>query len=307
MERTDDLDMTDRSIDASPSISAMPWIRALRPRQWAKNVLVAAAPGAAMVVSPRVWGDVLVTFLAFCAVASSVYLVNDSFDVERDRNHSKKRHRPIAAGLITVGAARAVALLLATLGLAAGAWVNTGTVTLLAVYLLTTLSYSAGLKHQPVLDVILVASGFVIRAAIGGVAARVPLSSWFLLVASFGALLVVSGKRYAEFVELEEGRADHRPSLTAYTAEYLRALVVVAAGLTIITYCLWALENSPSSYQHLLAGLSVVPFLTALLRYVLLVMNGAGGEPEEIFLADRMLQLMGALWLLIFMAGALLG
>lgn len=302
--------MTDETLPrsmATPTPALRAWFRAMRPRQWAKNVLVGAAPAAALVVSPRVWGDVLVTFIAFCAVSSSVYLVNDSFDVERDRNHPKKRNRPIASGLITVGAARVAALVLAVLGLVAGTSVNTGTAVLLGVYLATTLAYSAGLKHQPVLDVILVASGFVIRAAIGGVAARVPLSSWFLLVTSFGALLVVSGKRYAEFLELEENGANHRPSLVAYTAEYLRALVVVSAGLTIITYCLWALENSPSSYQHLLAGLSVVPFLAALLRYVLLVMNGAGGEPEELFLADRTLQLMGALWLLIFMAGALFG
>jgi decaprenyl-phosphate phosphoribosyltransferase len=283
------------------------WVTAIRPKQWAKNVLVFAAPGAAAAFGSEVIRNVGVTFLAFCAVASAVYLTNDSFDVERDRAHPRKRLRPIAAGTISVASARLVALFLFVLGLGLAYLVNSGVLFLVGTYVAATLGYSAGLKHQPVIDVILVASGFVIRAAAGGVAAGVAISSWFLLVTSFGALLIVSGKRYAEFVELVDERSSHRPSLGSYTAEFLRALVAVSAGMAIITYCLWALENSPESYQHLLLGLSIIPFLAALLRYVLLVMTGAGGEPEEIFLADRPLQVMGFVWLAVFGAGVLLG
>ncbi len=300
--------MTETSVahPVAPATGLTAWVAAVRPKQWLKNGLVFAAPAAAAVFDAATIGRVGLTFVAFCAVASAVYLVNDSFDVDRDRVHPRKRYRPIAAGSISVPAARIAAAALFAVGLLIAFSVGNGVVALAATYVIVTLAYSAWLKHQPVLDIVLVASGFVIRAAAGGVAAQVPISSWFLLVTSFGALLVVTGKRYAEFVELDDS-AGHRPSLGSYTAEFLRAMVAISAGMAIITYCLWALENSPESYQHLLLGLSIVPFLAALLRYVLLVMTGAGGEPEEIFLADRPLQAMGLAWLLVFGAGVLLG
>jgi decaprenyl-phosphate phosphoribosyltransferase len=301
--------MTEEPVTARvPTISGLaPWVSSIRPRQWAKNVLVFAAPWAATAFGVVAVRNVCLTFVAFCAVASATYLANDALDIERDRAHPRKRLRPIAAGMISADRARIVAILLFAVGLGLASLVNSGVLLMVGLYVVTTLSYSAGLKNQPVLDVILVASGFVIRAAAGGLAAEVTISSWFLLVTSFGALLVVSGKRYAELVELVDDRSAHRPTLGTYSAAYLQALVAVSAGMAIITYCLWALENSPASYQRLLAGLSIIPFLAALLRYVLLVMTGAGGEPEDIFLADRPLQVMGLVWLAVFSAGVLLG
>ncbi len=301
--------MTDSPLTA-PLVSSgktAAWVRALRPKQWTKNVLVFAAPAAAMAFGSDQIAAVLSAFAGFCLVASAVYLVNDAADVDRDRRHPRKRLRPIAAGLISIPAARFAAVLLASLGLATTAAFSPPTALIIGIYLVVSLAYSAGLKHQPIIDIIIVSSGFVLRATAGGIAADAHLSSWFLLVATFGSLLVVSGKRYAEFTDEHLDSTNHRPALGSYTADFLRMVVAIATGMTIITYCLWALENTPPNYSELAIGLSIVPFLAALLRYVLLVMTGAGGEPEEIFLSDRPIQLIGIVWVFVFGVGAFLG
>jgi decaprenyl-phosphate phosphoribosyltransferase len=158
-----------------------------------------------------------------------------------------------------------------------------------------------------VVDIVVVASGFVLRAIAGGVAADVPISSWFLIVISFGALFVVAGKRYAELTTLAGNGSDHRPSLDGYSPEYLRHVLTLSAGLAAIAYCLWAFEVPREGTSQLLMQLSIVPFVTALLRYAHIVMQGRGGEPEEVFLRDRELLVLGVLWLVLFGVGVSLG
>jgi decaprenyl-phosphate phosphoribosyltransferase len=273
-------------------------VRAVRPRQWVKNVLVLAAPFAANRITDR---DVLIdsglAFAAFCLIASAVYLVNDSIDVAADRAHPTKRNRPIAAGIVPIPLAYATA---AVLGLAAvGVALVSGwpLVVVILVYAAAQLGYCFGLKHQPVIDLCIVASGFLLRAIAGGVAAGLPLSQWFLLVTAFGSLFMVSGKRYAEITLFERTGARIRASLTKYSASYLRFVWATSAAIMITTYALWAFEIRQRLGNHSVwAVISIVPFVVAVLRYAVDVDGGNAGEPEEIALRDRVLQVLGAAW-----------
>ncbi|HEY5663944.1 MAG TPA: decaprenyl-phosphate phosphoribosyltransferase, partial [Ilumatobacter sp.] len=201
-----------------------PLLRTARPKQWLKNVLVFAAPGAAGVLDqPGSLAKAALVFVAFCLAASGTYFWNDVLDVESDRAHPTKRLRPIAAGEVTLATARVVgvALPLAALATAAatGRWQP---VVVVAVYMAITLSYSAVWKHVAVLDLVAIASGFVLRAAAGAVAVDVPMSSWFVLVTTFGSLFVVTGKRYAEARELGVDAGVVRATLGEYSEGYLR-------------------------------------------------------------------------------------
>lgn len=290
------------------SSAVRPWIRLLRLRQWAKNALVFAAPlGAGVLLEPSVAGRVLAAFVAFSAAASAMYVVNDVLDADRDRAHPTKRLRPVAAGDISPGSALGVGSLLGAAALGIALSVSAGVAVVLATYVMLTVGYSMRLKHVPVVDMVIVASGFVLRAIAGGVAADVPLSSWFLIVTSFGALFVVAGKRYAELTTLSGNGSGHRPSLDGYSPEYLRHVLTLSAGLAAIAYCLWAFEVPRDGTSQLLMQLSIVPFVTALLRYAHIVMQGRGGEPEEVFLRDRELLLLGGAWLGLFAIGVSLG
>jgi decaprenyl-phosphate phosphoribosyltransferase len=283
-------------------------IQLLRPRQWAKNALVFAAPlGAGVLLEPAALLPALAAFVAFSAAASSMYVLNDVLDAERDRAHPTKRRRPIAAGAVSIYSATVLAVGMGVTSLAIAALVSVGLMVVIGIYLGLTVAYSLRLKHVPVVDIVVVATGFVLRAIAGGVAADVPISSWFLIVASFGALFVVAGKRYAELTTLTGNGSDHRPSLDGYSPEYLRHVLTLSAGLAAIAYCLWAFEVPRAGTSQLLMQLSIVPFVTALLRYAHIVMQGRGGEPEEVFLRDRELLVLGVLWLVLFGVGVTLG
>jgi len=174
-------------------------LRAMRPRQWTKNLLVLAAPLAAGDLGePGVLGPTLLAFVAFCAASSAMYLVNDCADVAADRLHPRKKDRPIAAGELSVRSALVIAagLLLVSVGIAA--LTRWQFVVLLVAYVGLVLAYSVRLKHEPVIDLALVAAGFLMRAVAGGLAAGIPISDWFLMVAGFGSLFMVAGKRYSE-------------------------------------------------------------------------------------------------------------
>lgn len=295
---------------AAASIStATAVVRTARPLQWTKNLLVFAAPGAAGVLDdwPEL-GATMLAFVAFCLASSGIYLWNDALDVDADRRHPTKRFRPIAAGQLGVGTAKAAGtvLLVAACFVAAG----TGrweTVAVVVTYIATTIAYSLWLKHVAVVDLVLVASGFVLRAAAGAVAVDVPMSKWFVLCTVFGSLFIVTGKRYAELREIGAGAGDVRPTLETYTPTYLRGVLTMSCGAAIISYCLWALETKELAGTDLpFYELSIVPMLTAMLRYLLLIEQGHGGAPEEVFANDRVLQLLGVLWVVTFGLGVYL-
>ncbi|SDC76444.1 decaprenyl-phosphate phosphoribosyltransferase [Actinokineospora iranica] len=272
-------------------------IRTARPRQWVKNVLVLAAPFAANRIFERdVLVDAAIAFAAFCLVSSSVYLVNDAIDVAADREHPTKRNRPIAAGIVPVQLAYGLAVVLFLSSLAVGLLSGWPLVIVLTVYAAVQLGYCLGLKHQPVIDLCIVASGFLLRSIAGGVAAGIPLSQWFLLVTAFGSLFMVSGKRYAEIILFEQTGAKIRSSLSKYSSSYLRFVWATSAAIMITTYSLWAFEIREVN-NSVWAVISIVPFVIAVLRYAVDVDGGHAGEPEDIALRDRVLQVLGASWI----------
>lgn len=284
-------------------------VRTARPKQWVKNVLVFAAPGAAGVLTdaePLL--KTLLVFGVFCLAASGTYYLNDSLDYEADRNHPKKQHRPIAAGVVPLPLARIIALVLLGGAVAAAVGVAGWPLALvIGAYVVLTMSYSFWLKHQPILDIAAVAAGFVIRAIAGGVAADVPISQWFLIVASFGSLFMVSGKRYAEYAEMGEDRVTTRVALSYYTASYLRYVRSVTSSVAIAAYGLWAFEKADVASTDMWFQLSIVPFVLGILRYALLLEMGKGGAPEELVLGDRTLQVVGLAWVVLFTVGVYVG
>lgn len=284
-----------------------PMIRAMRPKQYLKNVLVFAAPGAAGVLDePGDLGITIIAFLSFCLAASGIYVWNDIADVEADRAHPTKRHRPFAAGLVSMPVARAMGVLLPlgalALAAATGRW---QTVAVVAVYIALTLSYTFWLKEEPIIDLLAVASGFVLRAAAGAVAVDVPMSRWFVLCVTFGSLFIVVGKRYAELNEVGN-QAGTRATLETYTPGFLRMLLSVSLGGALISYCVWAFETSAlaslteQGIDLPFYELSIVPMIAALFRYLLVLERGEGSAPEEVFASDRVLQLAGVAWVVIY-------
>jgi decaprenyl-phosphate phosphoribosyltransferase len=278
-----------------------PWgvVRALRPRQWVKNVLVLAAPLAAgEVFNPDVLGPTAVAFVLFCLSASGVYLVNDSIDVEEDRRHPKKRFRPIAAGLVPRPLAIGLAVVLFAVALVSAVLLTRPALAgVLGAYVVIQLAYCVLLKNQPVIDLAVVASGFLLRGIAGGVAAGLLLSQWFLLVAAFGSLFMVAGKRYSELILVGDDAAT-RKTLREYSASYLRFVWSLSAGVACTAYSLWAFEMAETQAGVPWATISIAPFVLAILRYARDVDKGAAGAPEEIVMHDRVLLVLGALWVL---------
>lgn len=292
--------MTSESVRDRPAVGGggplPPLLQAMRPRQWMKNVLVFAAPLAAGRIAEA---DLLViaalSFVVFCAASCSVYLFNDVRDVDEDRRHPVKRLRPVAAGTLSPRTALVAAGLLAAAAVIGGTAVEPALGGTVGAYLVIQGGYALGLKHQPVLDLACVASGFLLRAIAGGVAGGIALSPWFLLVASFGSLFMVAGKRFSEIHTLGAS-AGTRRSLHGYSESYLRFVWSMAASVTVVAYSLWAFTEAGGAGRPPWAELSVAPFVVGLLRYAVDIDRGSAGAPEEIVLADRVLQVLGVLW-----------
>ena len=279
-------------------------LRAMRPKQWLKNVLVVAAPGAGGVLTHGdVIGSVVLAFVAFCLVSSGTYLLNDARDVESDRLHPRKRNRPVADGTVPVRLAVGLGIGLIALGLTVAALVRLELLIVVAAYILLTTSYTLWLKQVEVVDIVAIASGFIMRAVAGGAAADVPLSRWFIIVASFGSLFIVAGKRHGEHIDLGEDGEAVRATLGAYSRNYLKHVWTMASGVTIAAYCLWAFEMAPRDADVPLYELSIVPFVTFMLRYAMLLEAGHGEAPEDVVLGDRVLLALGAVWIALFGAG----
>ena len=275
-------------------------LRAMRPRQWTKNllVLVPLLPAGAALRQVDLL-DVVVAFAAFCLISSSVYLVNDARDVESDRAHPVKRYRPLATGVVPIPLAVVVAVVLAAGAFALSATVNVPLLVTVATYYGIQLAYCFGLKHEPVLELACVASGFMLRALAGGVAADIPLSSWFLLTAAFGSLYMAAGKRYGEARMGERTGARVRRVVQRYTMTFLRFVWTLSATVVVLTYSLWSFEVSQRT-ESVLSVVSVVPFTLAILRFGINVDAGTAEEPDEIVVHDRVLLALGLVWAILF-------
>jgi decaprenyl-phosphate phosphoribosyltransferase len=279
-------------------------VQTARPRQWPKNLLVFAAPlaGASLGRDDGLaYG--LVAFAAFVAASSAVYFVNDVVDAERDRQHPYKRHRPVASGRLPAGSAIALAVACAAAAEAAGLAIREpGLVVVIGAYLAFSILYSLVLKHVPVVELALVASGFVLRALGGAFATHVPPSGWFLLVCSLGALMVATAKRFSELTVLGASGTAHRPAMRWYTPGALRLAERVIAIVMIVAYLFWALgERSPQMRAwHLL---SAVPLAVALVRFDRLNARATSKPVEDLISRDPVMVGAELSWLALFVAG----
>ncbi len=271
-------------------------VRAARPKQWTKNVLVLAPllPAGPQLFDSDLLGVVL-ALTAFCLVSSSVYLINDARDVEADRAHPVKRHRPLAAGLVSVPSALSLAAVLVSLALGLAAVDGRDLLVVIATYFGIQLAYCFGLKHEPVIELACVASGFLLRALAGGIAAGIPLSQWFLLTTAFGSLFMATGKRYGEARMGERTGGAVRRVVERYTSTYLRFVWSLAATVVLVAYALWSFEVSATT-ASMWPQVSLVPFALAILRFAVDVDAGTAEEPEEIVLHDRILLGLGLAW-----------
>ena len=267
-------------------------LRTARPGHWVKNGLVFAAPFAAGTIdNGPIALRTLATAASFCLAASGTYFVNDASDATRDRLHPTKKHRPVAAGQVSVLLARVVGSLLLGLGLAVALVVSVATFAVVGVYVVLTLSYSVWLKHVAVVDIVAVACGFLLRAIAGAVSARAPVSGPFLALASFGALFLVVGKREGERLELGVDAAEHRPSLAGYSTAFTAQLLSLSLTATVLSFASWAFNTGAAEPGVPWLDLSVIPFVIAMLRATQLVLLGGGAEPEDLILRDRGIQL----------------
>lgn len=284
-------------------------LQACRPRQWTKNLLVFAAPLFAFRLDPWVWLQAGGALVAFCLISSAIYLLNDCLDVAADRAHPTKRYRPIAAGLVTVPAALTTASLLAVLSLALASWVAPALAAVVLLYGVIQVAYCLQLKRMVLLDLFCIASGFLLRAIAGALAAGLLPSPWFLLTVGLLALFLAIEKRKAELrVALDRGVLT-RKVLERYSLPLLLRLESTVATSAFMSYALWAagpvLRGAPTSWMLL-----TVPFvLVGIFRYQLLSdqqeaerrsvsdPRRTSEKPEEILLGDRGIQLTLAAWL----------
>jgi len=293
-----------------PRLSARVLLRACRPRQWSKNLLVLAAPAAAGVLwQAGVAGEVAGAFVALCLLSSATYLINDVRDREQDRMHPKKRSRPVAAGELSVRAALVAAAVMALAGLALATAIRPGLGALGLGYLALTASYSLWWRRVVIVDILAIAAGFVLRALAGGVATDIYLSRIFIIVTACCAVFLVAAKRYAELRE-QEARGPTRSSvpmratLRRYSGTSLRLTLFAAAAGAGIAYISWAFTRPTHVVWY---GLSIAPFLLWLARYATLIGAGAGQAPEELILRDKTLLTLSVAWTLLFLGGVYVG
>jgi 4-hydroxybenzoate polyprenyltransferase len=287
------------------------FLKCLRPKQWTKNLLLFAG-----IIFARRWNDpeqllhAIGAFAIFCALSGVVYITNDILDVEKDRKHPRKCRRPIASGAITPTAAAIGAVLLLAGSLAA-AWAITVPFFWCAViYVALVTAYSFKLKHLVILDIMVLAMGFVVRALAGieaiAIAGKpeVEVTSYFILTTLFLALFLAIAKRRNELVTLQEGAGDHRRVLADYSTEFLDVLLTVATTGVIASYAAWALSGNFSKADGVYTMIFTMPFvLYGIFRYLWLVFRrDEGGAPEQLLLTDKPLLITVVLWVAMVVA-----
>jgi 4-hydroxybenzoate polyprenyltransferase len=274
-----------------------PLLEAIRPKQWAKNVFVLAG----IVFAGRLFDGhavlrVLACFAVFCAAASSVYLANDLADRASDAHHPRKRLRPIASGRLAPGPARAASVVLALLALGAALLLNTATFAIVAAYLVATFAYTYGLKHVFLLDTMIVALGFVLRAAAGAAVIDAEISPWLLVCSFLLALYLALGKRRAELVLLGKDASTHRVALGHYSLPLVDSWLTALSAAAIVSYAIYTQSERTVAHFGTTNLLYTIPFVVyALFRYQHHVVRlDAGGDPGALLVADR------SLWLALF-------
>lgn len=274
-------------------------IRLLRPAHWAKNVFVLAPLVFAQKLGdPEATLRGLLAFVSFCFASSVVYIFNDIRDRHEDRLHPLKRHRPLAAGSVSVAAAAVAAAILAAAALGIGVQLGIQFLAVLAIYLLLNQAYSFGLKHLVILDVMIVALGFVLRVIAGGLAVRVQISAWILLCTFFIALFLAISKRRHELLLLAEAASNQRPVLSHYSPTFLDQMINVVTASTVVAYAMYAIAPETTEKFHtgyLVYTLPMVMF--GIFRYLYLIyQQHTSRNPTEAILRDPPFLINIALW-----------
>jgi 4-hydroxybenzoate polyprenyltransferase len=271
----------------------------LRPEQWTKNLLVLAGLvfGGRLLEAPAV-ASAAAAFSVFCALSGAVYLFNDVADREADRTHPLKRERPVASGQLSVGTAVAAGAVLGAGGVAVSFIIGPQFGLIAATYLTALLLYSAGLKHVVIVDVLMIAAGFVLRAVAGAVAVNVPIGHWLLVCTTLLALFLALSKRRHELVLLVEGATDHRRILEEYSPYLLDQMIGVVTSSTLIAYIVYATSADTAARLGTgQLGLTIPFVLYGIFRYLYLVhQKRGGGSPAAMLLTDRPLLGCVALW-----------
>jgi decaprenyl-phosphate phosphoribosyltransferase len=292
---------------AAEPVSPARWVRAAlrttRPRQWPKNLLVFAAPlAAANLGRNNGFGYALLAMFAFGCASAAVYFVNDVADVERDRRHPVKRNRPIASGALPEQHAIVLAVLAAVCAVGAGVVIREPLLVVMAsAYLCSSFLYSFKLKHVPFVEMLIVASGFLLRVLGGAAATHVRLSIWFLLVCSLGALGVAVAKRYTELTSLGDDAVKHRPVMRFYRPDLLRiAQVLIGVGM-LATYLMWALSEQTGARAWQVA--SALPLAAAVVRFGVLTARRTVRPVEDLITRDAVMLCCELAWLVLFCIG----
>ena len=272
--------------------------KTMRPRQWTKNVFIFAA----LVFDKQLF--VIESFLRtlggfalFCLISSSVYIFNDLADIEADRQHPEKKNRPIPSGKLPVSTAWIAGILLVVIALGLGYLLSPSFAGVLSLYFLINMAYSKWLKHVPIVDVLIIASGFVLRVGAGVTLIHVErFSPWLYVVMTLLSLFLGFGKRRAELSLLAKGAGSHRKVLEGYTLPLLDQYIMIVSGTTIVAYSLYTFSapNVPENHSMMLT----IPFvLYTIFRYLYLVqVKQEGGAPEEVLLTDRPFQIAMGMW-----------
>jgi len=276
-------------------------LKTMRPRQWTKNVFIFAA----LVFDKQFFIaasflKTLVGFALFCLISSTVYIFNDLADIEADRKHPEKKNRPIPSGKLPVSVAWTAGIVLVVVTLGIGYWLSPGFAAVMGAYFLINLAYSKWLKHVPILDVLIIATGFVLRVGAGVTLIHVErFSPWLYVVMTLLSLFLGFGKRRAELVLLEGGAGSHRKVLEGYTIPLLDQYIMIVSGTTIVAYSLYTFSapNVPANHSMMLT----IPFVMyAIFRYLYLIhVEKQGGAPEDILTTDRPFQIAMVLWALV--------
>lgn len=268
----------------------IPYLTVLRPTQWLKNLILFFPPLlAGHLQKPSLITEGVLPFCSFCLVSSAGYIVNDLLDRKRDQHHPHKKKRPLASGAVGVGVAVLYVAVLLLAGLLLALSAAPPFVLFLVLYAVVSLLYSLVLKNIPVLDLFGVSAGFLIRLEAGGALFCVPISPWLFVTVLLLSLFLSAGKRLSESNSLGDGAGEHRTSLARYPSGFLAGSLYMTGGAVLVTYAMYALHKPRLFYT--------VPLcLFGLLRYMLRVSSGKSGDPTESLLKDRLLFVVGLLW-----------
>ena len=275
-------------------------LKSLRPQQWIKNFFIFAA----IIFSRNIFNmplllKAVIAFIAFCVLSSSLYILNDLKDLEEDKHHPIKSKRPLASGRLKKSHAILSFVILSSLGFILAVTLNRNFFIIALVYFILQIAYSFRLKHVVILDVFVIAAGFLIRVVAGGLAIEVSLSSWLLICTSLLALFLALGKRRHELVLLEEEASDHRPILEEYNPYFLDQLIAVVTASIVIAYCLYTVDAKTVAKFGTTNLLYTVPFVFyGIFRYLYLIhQKSKGGSPETLILKDKPLLIDIFLWI----------